>query len=79
MTATYSKADIKRHNDSGKLLIIIDGRVYDLTEFANDHPGGDDILREHTNMDATEAFNDVGHPKEVLKEREDFFIGNYKG
>lgn len=35
--------------------------VYDLTEFASSHPGGEDILREFRGKNATEKFVEVGH------------------
>lgn len=37
-------------------VIILHGRVHDLTEFLTSHPGGSSILQEHAFTDATPAF-----------------------
>ena len=39
--------------DSGKVVIILFDAVYDLTKFADGHPGGKEILMENAGMDAT--------------------------
>jgi sulfite reductase (NADPH) flavoprotein alpha-component len=41
--------------------MIIDGRVYDVTEFAQLHPGGAKIIREYTGMDATQPYQKILH------------------
>ena len=35
-------------------------KVYDVTEFLAEHPGGEEILLETAGTDSTEAFEDVG-------------------
>lgn len=37
-------------------IILVHGRLYDLTEFLPSHPGGSLILREHASTNATVAF-----------------------
>ena len=45
-----------------KIVIFIDGYKFDVTEYANNHPGGRKILEKYNGKDATKAFNDVrGH------------------
>ena len=39
MTAVYTKEDVAKHNTATDLWTVIDGDVYDLTEFADMHPG----------------------------------------
>ena len=41
-------------NEDGRMLVVYDGIVYDVTEFANAHPGGKELLR-------TAAGNDLEH------------------
>ncbi len=41
--------------------MVIDGRVYDLTEFAQLHPGGFKIVLGYAGMDATQAYKTVLH------------------
>ena len=39
MSKTFSQGDVASHNKPGSLWIVIDGDVYDLTKFQDDHPG----------------------------------------
>jgi len=42
---------------SGRLLVSHDGIVYDVTEFANHHPGGKDLLMTATGLDLGHFFD----------------------
>ena len=45
-----------------KLIIHIDGYMFDLTNFCESHPGGKKILIKYKDKDATQAFNEIkGH------------------
>lgn len=39
MSKTFSQADVAAHNKPNDLYIIVDDDVYDLTSFADEHPG----------------------------------------
>lgn len=39
MSKTFTTADVASHNKPDNLYIIVDGDVYDLTTFQDDHPG----------------------------------------
>jgi cytochrome b involved in lipid metabolism len=41
-----SKEEVAKHNKEGDLWFIIHGKVYDVSKFAEEHPGGVDILME---------------------------------
>ena len=59
---SYDASEVALHNDEENgYWMIIDGRVYDLTEFAHLHPGGLKIIREYTGMDATQAYQKILH------------------
>lgn len=40
MSASFSTADVSKHNKGTDLYIIVDEDVYDLTKFQDEHPGG---------------------------------------
>jgi L-lactate dehydrogenase (cytochrome) len=40
MTTSISVEEVSKHNSLEDLWIVIDDLVYDLTEFAPEHPGG---------------------------------------
>jgi cytochrome b involved in lipid metabolism len=46
--------------------VILHGKVYDVTEFLPDHPGGKKAIMLFAGKDATEEF-DMLHPPNVLK------------
>jgi acyl-lipid Delta6-acetylenase / acyl-lipid (9-3)-desaturase len=51
----HSWLDVARHAAADDAWIVIRGRVYDVTNFAHDHPGGDIILTA-AGRDATDVF-----------------------
>ncbi|KAL2141393.1 hypothetical protein VTI28DRAFT_2437 [Corynascus sepedonium] len=62
MSQTISPLELSSHNTLGSLWIAIEGQVYDLTEFAPNHPGGLSILLQHAGKDGTAAYNAVHSP-----------------
>ncbi|KAF8342018.1 acyl-CoA dehydrogenase/oxidase [Cantharellus anzutake] len=78
----YTKEQVAQHNKEGDLWIIIDAKVYDLTRFANLHPGGKSVLLENDvrGTDATEIFYSL-HKSEVLQrpQYKRLQIGTVKG
>ncbi|KDQ21621.1 hypothetical protein BOTBODRAFT_99401 [Botryobasidium botryosum FD-172 SS1] len=60
-----SAADVAKHNSSDSCWIIVDGQVYDVTEFLHEHPGGSAIILKYAGRDATEAYEPI-HPPSAL-------------
>ncbi|MQL93792.1 hypothetical protein Taro_026448, partial [Colocasia esculenta] len=52
---TYTKAEVSVHNSKKDCWIIIKDKVYDVTPYVEEHPGGDAILT-NAGGDATEGF-----------------------
>ncbi|KAI3917819.1 hypothetical protein MKW92_028637 [Papaver armeniacum] len=50
-------------------------KVYDVTEFMEDHPGGDQVLLTAAGKDATEDFEDVGHSESAREMLVKYYIG----
>ncbi|KAK9665181.1 hypothetical protein RND81_14G095900 [Saponaria officinalis] len=67
--------DVSKHNSSKDCWLIISGKVYDVTPFMDDHPGGDEVLLSATRKDATNDFEDVGHSDSAREEMEKYCIG----
>ncbi|KAL3572069.1 hypothetical protein D5086_025973 [Populus alba] len=68
--------ELKQHNKAGDLWISIQGKVYDVSKWANEHPGGDVALMNMAGLDATDAFI-AYHPGTAWKYLDKLFTGYY--
>jgi alkylation response protein AidB-like acyl-CoA dehydrogenase/predicted heme/steroid binding protein len=76
---TFSTEEVSKHNKEDDLWLIIDGKVYDLTNFAAMHPGGESILFPFAGKDATKDFYAL-HKADVLdKYGPKYIIGTVEG
>jgi cytochrome b involved in lipid metabolism len=75
---TITRADVAKKNTDESCWIIIDAKVYDLTDFLEAHPGGEAVLKQVAGTDATEAFYNL-HRQEVLQKFSDLCIGTLEG
>ena len=65
---TMTLAEVARHRSRDSLWMVVHNRVYDVTEFASTHPGGD-IIMLGAGLDATllfESYHVRGVPDKML-------------
>ncbi|OCK78336.1 acyl-CoA dehydrogenase-like protein [Lepidopterella palustris CBS 459.81] len=74
MPRKFTREEVLRNNTKESLWCIIDGRVYDLTEFLESHPGGEFVLLQAGGKDATIDFYNL-HRQSVLEKYSDLCIG----
>ncbi|NXF98857.1 CYB5B protein, partial [Sakesphorus luctuosus] len=67
--------EVEKRNSSRETWLIIHGRVYDVTRFLEEHPGGEEVLLEQAGRDATESFEDVGHSMDAREMLKQYYIG----
>lgn len=79
-----TREELRVHNVVGNggskkddLWVLVNGKVYDLSKFYRNHPGGPDVIEEWAGKDGTKVFEDAGHPKNSKKEMETYLIGEY--
>ncbi|KZT36375.1 hypothetical protein SISSUDRAFT_70436 [Sistotremastrum suecicum HHB10207 ss-3] len=60
-----SGATVAQHNSRESCWIIVHGKVYDVTEFLDDHPGGSKIILKYAGKDATEEYDPI-HPPDAI-------------
>ncbi|KAI1763507.1 hypothetical protein GGR53DRAFT_497366 [Hypoxylon sp. FL1150] len=68
-------AEVAKHNTTSSCWIVIHGKVYDVTPYLEQHPGGAAILVKQGGRDATPEFRKV-HSPDVL---ENLPKGSFKG
>ncbi|KAL4882126.1 hypothetical protein BJY04DRAFT_217449 [Aspergillus karnatakaensis] len=73
---TYTLADVACHRSPDDLWIVIEGNVYDVTDYSQDHPGGDEILRHFAGNDATAEFQDAGHSSDAYTRLKGLLVGS---
>jgi cytochrome b involved in lipid metabolism len=71
----FTLAEVSEHKTSNDCWLIISGKVYDVTKFLEDHPGGDDVLLSATGKDATDDFEDVGHSSSARAMMDELLVG----
>lgn len=66
--------ELKKHNKPGDLWISIQGKIYDVSDWAIDHPGGEVPLLNLAGQDVTDAFI-AYHPGTAWQYLSKFFTG----
>lgn len=71
----FRLTDISKHDKEGDLWIIIYHNVYDVSKFADEHPGGVNIFLGVAGDDATNGFNAIGHSDSAREDLKKFLVG----
>ncbi|XP_039025265.1 delta(8)-fatty-acid desaturase-like isoform X3 [Hibiscus syriacus] len=68
--------ELKQHKKPGDLWISIQGKVYNVSDWAKEHPGGETALLNLAGQDVTDAFI-AYHPGTAWQYLDKFFTGYY--
>lgn len=71
----YTFEEVRQSNSKSNTIIVIHDKVYDVSEFLNEHPGGEEVLLDHAGKDASEDFNDVGHSSDAIALMNKYQVG----
>ena len=79
----YSLEEVQKHSKNvtstpPSYWIVIHNKVYDVTTWLDDHPGGDEILMDNSGTDATEPWEDIGHSTEARGRMKKYLIGELR-
>lgn len=71
----FTHSQVLQHNTIDDAWIIIDSKVYDITEYIDIHPGGDAILN-NVGKDSSMGFRGDQHPPSVWDVIKEYYIGD---
>jgi succinate dehydrogenase/fumarate reductase flavoprotein subunit len=72
----FSVSDLTYHNRPDDCWIAIHGFVYDLTDFAEEHPGGIESIHRLCGKDGTEEFDSI-HSRSIMDDFEEAKVGTF--
>lgn len=55
---TFTRAEVEAHNSGSSCFCTIGTKVYDLTDFVDDHPGGGHLILEYAGKDVEDILKD---------------------
>ncbi|KAI0315580.1 fatty acid-2 hydroxylase [Amylostereum chailletii] len=74
----FTASDVAQHNNEGSCWITYQGKVYDVTKFLHDHPGGDEYILKFAGQDVEGAMKDDGehaHSESAYDMMQEFLVG----
>ncbi|KAJ3337743.1 hypothetical protein HDU93_000633 [Gonapodya sp. JEL0774] len=66
MAPLISAVEVSKHNTKSDCWVILNGEVYDLTNFLPEHPAGANIILKYAGKDGSKAFNPI-HPSDIIQ------------
>ena len=79
MDRVMTMEEVSKHNQPDDMWMVLHGKVYDVTMFLEEHPGGSDILIETAGTDVTNQFEEMLHSKIARQQTTQFHIGDIEG
>eukprot|EP00316_Scyphosphaera_apsteinii_P024984 CAMPEP_0119302976 /NCGR_PEP_ID=MMETSP1333-20130426/4493_1 /TAXON_ID=418940 /ORGANISM="Scyphosphaera apsteinii, Strain RCC1455" /LENGTH=140 /DNA_ID=CAMNT_0007305519 /DNA_START=67 /DNA_END=489 /DNA_ORIENTATION=- len=70
-----SMADVAKHAAKDDMWLVIHDKVYKISEYLDEHPGGEEVLMDRAGQNATVDFEDVGHSNDARKQLAKFQVG----
>lgn len=59
----YTWEEVGKHNTDNDMWVVIDDKVYDVTSYSNEHPGGPIVFINKAGKNASYAFEQASHSK----------------
>lgn len=76
---TYTFEEVAAHNTRDDLWVVYEGKVYDITAYLDEHPGGEEVVLDCAGQDATGPFDDIGHSDDAREVLEKLLVGEVEG
>ncbi|GBF89854.1 cytochrome b5 [Raphidocelis subcapitata] len=75
----YTLEDCKKHVSDKDCWLVVHGKVYDVTAFLEEHPGGYDVILTSSGKDATQDFEEIGHSNSAREMLNKYYLGEFAG
>jgi len=75
MSKTITLAEVAEHKERNSCWVVIHNKVYDVTKFLDEHPGGEEVILDVGGRFGSEPFEDVGHSEDARELLEQYLIG----
>ncbi|KXT06588.1 hypothetical protein AC578_8560 [Pseudocercospora eumusae] len=78
MLPTLPSAEVASHNTEKSCYVTVGTKVYDITPFLEDHPGGGDLILQYGGKDVKEAMEDEishAHSEAAWEILDDYLVG----
>jgi 4-hydroxysphinganine ceramide fatty acyl 2-hydroxylase len=75
---TFTAAEVQKHNSAASCYVTYAGRVFDVTSFVQDHPGGGDLILEYAGKNVQTIMEDEAshfHSEAAYEVLEDLVVG----
>ncbi|KAF6258879.1 cytochrome b5-like heme/steroid binding domain-containing protein [Scenedesmus sp. NREL 46B-D3] len=76
---TFTLDECKKHTSDKDCWLVVHGKVYNVTDFLEEHPGGYDIILTSAGKDSTQDFEEIGHSNSARELLEKYLIGKFSG
>ncbi|WFD33135.1 4-hydroxysphinganine ceramide fatty acyl 2-hydroxylase [Malassezia sp. CBS 17886] len=80
--SVYTRAEVAEHRRRSDCWVTCGGGVFNVTDFLDGHPGGDDVILEYAGKDVGEVMGDAlshEHSQSAYAMLEDFRVGTLEG
>ncbi|EEH34272.1 inositolphosphorylceramide-B C-26 hydroxylase [Paracoccidioides lutzii Pb01] len=74
----FSPAELKSHTTEKSCYVTRGSKVYDVTSFLNDHPGGGELILNYAGQDVSEIMHDISshdHSEAAYEILEEYHVG----
>merc|ERR1712086_892080 len=66
MAQSIPMSEVRKHSAPDDCWVVIHEKVYDLTDFLSEHPGGKKVILRYAGRDATPGFDPI-HPRDIIQ------------
>jgi cytochrome b involved in lipid metabolism len=80
----FTMEEVAKHNSQQDCWLVIGNKsnggpkVYDISKYLNEHPGGPEIMLDFAGKDADDMFEDIGHSTGAREKLRTLYVGDLK-